>query len=371
MPTCPYCMEEIKLGARKCPHCQTSLELPEKDDERTVYILDKGLVRFGKFIAAALGVFIIIGVYVYGLELKDSIRKTSEAEFQVKRGILAIEEQRISLETKVNDINQKVARIVEIEKEVVRHRTDMQQNAARVKDLLDDIRQQKEVATQLVIEMRLLNPSEQATANAKRQERGISAERGKLWKVGANLRFYFMDGNEEQKALVRSAINEWGSYVNLTFTEIQSNEAEIRVSFKKVGSWGYQGTDALAIKKEEPTLNYGDLSKDSDTNRFLLLHEFGHILGLTHEFSNPSAGQVFNMKAVEEFARTAGWSKGYIEANFQPVQSYPGSRPYDPFSIMGYGALPKSFFVDPDKHSRPAVGLSDSDKKYIASLYPR
>jgi hypothetical protein len=48
MPDCPHCLEEIKAGARKCPHCQTPLELPSGAENATVYVLDKGLIRFGK-----------------------------------------------------------------------------------------------------------------------------------------------------------------------------------------------------------------------------------------------------------------------------------------------------------------------------------
>src|SRR5262245_34075176 len=103
MPTCPYCLEEIKAGARKCPHCQTSLEANQQSDGNVVYILDRGFIRFGKFIAAAFGAFLIVGAYIYGLEFKDAIEKTSQAKFEVRQGLAEIENQRAQLDSKIND----------------------------------------------------------------------------------------------------------------------------------------------------------------------------------------------------------------------------------------------------------------------------
>lgn len=101
------------------------------------------------------------------------------------------------------------------------------------------------------------------------------------------------------------------------------------------------------------------------------MHEFGHALGLVHEFQSPHAGVVFNRAAVLAFysAAPSRWAEKTIEHNVLDKAEYPGTRAYDPESIMNY-SLPPHLFV-PGKETRPGNELSESDKSYIASLYPR
>ena len=49
-------------------------------------------------------------------------------------------------------------------------------------------------------------------------------------------------------------------------------------------------------------------------------------------------------------------------------KAYPGSRAYDPESIMNYAFSPKLFV--PGNETSPSNDLSKSDKSYINSLYP-
>jgi serralysin len=50
------------------------------------------------------------------------------------------------------------------------------------------------------------------------------------------------------------------------------------------------------------------------------LHEFGHALGLIHEFNNPSAGGVIDVSAAEEMLKGPPnyWTKQDIEQFFLP-----------------------------------------------------
>jgi hypothetical protein len=371
MPSCPYCLEEIKAGARKCPHCQTSLEVtPETTN--TVYIVDKGLIKFAKFVGTVLTIFVLVGVYLFGFDIKETAKKTSEAEIEAKRALLEIERQRGALDLKTNEIEKKIVRIETLEREIAAHRDDTQRSAAEVKQLVLDIRGQKEIAGQIIVELRTLRPDESNVARASREEKGIAPERGKLWKNNSTLRIRFLDGSEEEKSLVRNAIKQWGEHVNLTFNEIRSGEAEIRISFKEDGSWSFIGTDALGLPQERATINYGIMAQltGPGTKMQNALHEFGHAIGLAHEFQNPSAGDVFKRAAVESFySSTYGWDKTTIERNVLAKAEYPGSRPYDPGSIMNY-SFPAQLFM-PGKQTKPGNTLSESDKRYVASLYPR
>lgn len=377
MPSCPYCLEGIKVGARKCPHCQTSLESVSDAGDSTVYVVDKGLIRFGKFVGAVLAIFILVGIYLFGLDIKKASEQTTEARIEVQMALLEIAQQKAKLDSKVAEIEKKVGRIETLEREILGHRQDTQKSAAQVKQLVLDLRRHREEAGRIMIELRTLGAGEAAVALSKRTERGIGVDRGKLWNIGSTLRFYFLDGEEPEKNIVRAAINQWAEHVNLTFTESASPDAEIRISFNQSGSWSSVGTDALGIPNGEPTLNYGYLHyyfKDRNAAMQNALHEFGHALGLVHEFQNPSAGEMFDRKATLAYFKLAPnhWSETKIMESvlnkFSEIE-YPGSRVYDPESIMNL-YFSRSLLL-PGKETRPGSALSKSDKAYVSSLYPK
>jgi hypothetical protein len=364
MPNCLYCLEEIKTGARKCPHCQTSLEPPAISDEATTYILDKGLIKFAKFAVSVLAIFVLVGIYLFGYDVKEAGKKTSEAEIQVQKALLEIERQRMALDAKIRTSEQRVARIETLESETAKYRDDTQRSAAEVKQLVLEMQQQKQEARQIIIELRTLGNTEATIAVAKREEKGIGADRGKLWKNGSTIKFRFLDGGEQEKAFVRLAIDEWSKHVNLVFKEVPSGDVEIRISFAHAGSWSFQGTDALGIPQDRSTLNYGTLrnTKDRGAAMQTALHEFGHTLGLVHEYQNPYAGEIFDRAATLAFflKPPQNWNQETIERNVLTKAEYPGKRPYDPESVMNH-RFPAELFIR-GKHVRPGNGLSNSDK---------
>ena len=81
----------------------------------------------------------------------------------------------------------------------------------------------------------------------------------------------------------------------LRFEWVESGPAEIRIAFRQGnGSWSHLGTFCRQITDDdEPTMNYGWLTPDSDDVelRSVVLHEFGHALGLIHEHQNPDGEQ--------------------------------------------------------------------------------
>jgi hypothetical protein len=331
--------------------------------------MDKGLIRYAKFVAAVLAVFVLVGVYLFGFDIKEASEKTAEAKIEVQKALLETREQ---IAEKLTEIEEKLTKIGELEAEIVVHREVTQSSAAEVKQLLADIRQQKAEASLIIVELRTLGAGERRAALAKRTELGIGAERGKLWENGSTVRFRFLDGEEAEKAIVRAAIRQWTDHANLIFSETDDPDAEVRISFKQPGSWSFIGTDALGIPPDQPTLNFGHLAEFTDPNAAMqnALHEFGHTLGLAHEFQNPAAGDVFDREAVLSFysASPYNWDEATITRNFFGKVEYPGTRAYDPESIMNY-SFPKELFVA-GKETRPGTELSESDKAYVRSLYP-
>ncbi len=371
MSSCPYCLEEIKTGARKCPHCQSSLESEQSATQNTVYVVDKGLIKFAKFASAVLAIFVLVGLYIYAIDIKEASESIDESESNISSALLKIKEHEIVINGLVSSISTKLSLIEQMEKEIADHKSVSEKSARQSLEILETIKTIAGEARELRDDMRLTG-GERQVADQQIEVREIPADRGKLWNIGSEVRYCFLDGEESYKTTVQDAIETWLQYANIDFVESCSGNAEVKVSFEQGGSWSYVGTDALGIEEDEPTINleYVKFDPDSSYARQTALHEFGHVLGLVHEFSNPSAGELFDRDAVIQyfFGPPNHWPVSQIEAMFFGKEDYPGSRPYDPTSIMNL-SVPESILL-PGKAVKPGTTLSESDKSYISSLYP-
>ena len=81
MKECDKCKQTIPDGAIRCHHCTSWVTTSPEDGERTVYILDRGLILYGRFVAGVLVVFLVVGVFFFGYDLKEA----SEAAHDAKR----------------------------------------------------------------------------------------------------------------------------------------------------------------------------------------------------------------------------------------------------------------------------------------------
>ncbi|MEO7159696.1 MAG: hypothetical protein ABIX00_04125, partial [Polaromonas sp.] len=103
------------------------------------------------------------------------------------------------------------------------------------------------------------------------------------WTVGSVITVRFLEGAPALQQRVRAVAEEWTKLANLTLDFRSSGPTDIRIAFVQGnGSWSYLGKICRRIPEPKPTMNYGWLTPTSpdDELRRVVLHEFGHALGL-------------------------------------------------------------------------------------------
>lgn len=187
----------------------------------------------------------------------------------------------------------------------------------------------------------------------------------------------FLDGDNIQRKKVEEKAHIWEQHANVQFKFGARIDADIRISFSLPGSWSALGTDALLhwyYPKYQPTMNFGWLKSSTPDKIYeqVVLHEFGHALGLIHEHQNPNAKPNWNVFAVYRFfsGYPNYWSKQQIDQNIFRRYSPRGidSTNYDPDSIMLY-MFPGFLFMD-GKGTKTNFTLSQHDKDFISKHYP-
>jgi Thermolysin metallopeptidase, alpha-helical domain len=89
MRSCPHCKAQIPNDAARCQFCTSWLDgikEPEKASSNSVvYIVDKDLLRFAKFSGSVLGVMIIVGSVLFGIDLKTTQKDTRSIRDEVAK----------------------------------------------------------------------------------------------------------------------------------------------------------------------------------------------------------------------------------------------------------------------------------------------
>ncbi len=197
------------------------------------------------------------------------------------------------------------------------------------------------------------------------------------WDRGAEIRVGFMEGAPTLHSRVRDVAEEWTGpkMANVKLDFVDAGPADIRVAFVQGnGSWSYLGTVCRQINRAKPTMNYGWLTPDSPDNelRRVVLHEFGHALGLIHEHQNPNRPIAWNRPAV--IADLSGppnrWTEAQIENNMFKHYDLDqlSATPTDSSSIMMY-PIPASWTTDGFSAGFNRE-LSETDQAFIRDAYP-
>lgn len=213
------------------------------------------------------------------------------------------------------------------------------------------------------------------SAIQKQHQLPTTGTRALLWPVGYTLKIRFLDGELKLRTKVERAIQQWVDSANLKLDFGDHPDAEIRISFKLLGRWAYIGTSCLAVPGSTPNLSYGaiDSSTPEDEFQMVMLHEFGHVLGLQHEHGNPASTLAWNKKTVyEKMEKTQHWTREMVDRGYFSIWApdyFPVHKVFDRTSIMMY-EIPAEFLRDGVTVDRNHE-LSPVDKQFIAALYPQ
>jgi serralysin len=197
------------------------------------------------------------------------------------------------------------------------------------------------------------------------------------WLQGEVIRVKFVGGDDVLRDRVRAVAERWTAedMAQLTLEWVDDDaEADIRIAFMEGdGSWSYLGIQCRDIPEDQPTMNYGwiDANSPDDEVQRVVLHEFGHALGLIHEHQNPEGGIDWNEPAV--IADLSGppnnWTLEQIRHNV--LDHYPREAVeasiVDRLSIMMY-PIPASWTNDGFSADLNA-DLSETDIEFIRSAY--
>ena len=213
-----------------------------------------------------------------------------------------------------------------------------------------------------------LRREQRVRAYAPGRERAISLI-GKQWNNGSTITIRFLSGTAAQKDMVREIAPEWTRYANLHFEFTDAPTALIRVTFDPDdGAWSYVGTDNLDIPLHAATLNLG--WQDDG----VILHEFGHMVGLSHEHQNPDGGIQWNEEAVirDLSGPPNFWNEEQIRHNV--LEKYSADQihgtKFDPDSVMLY-AFPNEWTIgDFETHENEKLSELDKDFVHSSVMYP-
>ena len=196
--------------------------------------------------------------------------------------------------------------------------------------------------------------------------------KGKYWEPGQDISIGFLEGTPDQLDLVRRVATTWTQFANLSFRftdhPTEAHYSPVRIAFRAGnGSWSYIGTDCRMASAGRPTMNFGWLDEA------VVLHEFGHMLGLGHEHQNPNSPIRWNKPQVYTDLGNAPnfWDHQTINHNIF-ARYAPGAvdtSPLDKDSIMLY-QVPSRWTLDGFSAGFNTF-ISPTDTAFVRRIYPR
>lgn len=204
-------------------------------------------------------------------------------------------------------------------------------------------------------------------------EQQIVGESTLMW-AKKQVLVYFMDDDGNMRDQVLRIANSWMPYSGIKFVRtFDQNASDIRVSFRTNGWWSYIGTGSTEIDKKDVTLSLDRLFQhDNAKIKTVILHEFGHALGLLHEHQNPFNNIKWRLSKLYEYYKNtyqvdSAWVKENVLEKYESLTGIYCEA--DLKSIMMY-MIPPELTEDSLTVPEP-LDLSILDKKYIQMIYEK
>jgi hypothetical protein len=217
------------------------------------------------------------------------------------------------------------------------------------------------------------------------------------WRPGDVVRVCFMPQTDAgARARVAAIANQWNganATVRLSFGSLssprvcsQTQASEVRVAFNSGdtgGDWSLVARESLdprIVAPDQPSMNIeirADRPLDSREFNGIVLHEFGHALGLLHEHQHPLARceSEFNLDVVYRVlaAPPFNWSRADIDYNIRLGGGFEDvvMTQFDRRSIMLY-SFPASYYrrgVSSACYHAPNYTISTGDREALRQAY--
>lgn len=202
-----------------------------------------------------------------------------------------------------------------------------------------------------------------------RSKRGVALEAA-LWPQFSTVRISLMEMTKEQEKFIKDNINKWAPYINLKleFTKELDGDIRIKADNDLLGGNSYYGTQGKQTAGAgEPTMNIGFKGGLNELNARVIMHEFGHALGLAHEHQHPENTLDLNFERIRKYHTEKNEPSAHEW--FFPFDSQTVvTSPYDQASVMHYTILKD--FRNSGHYVEGGSELSEGDKQFARKLYP-
>jgi hypothetical protein len=191
-----------------------------------------------------------------------------------------------------------------------------------------------------------------------------------LWDVGRDIYVRFLNGSTSLQNEVKKISKEWEKYANIKFVFIDHGESHVRIKFNDHFLCASIGVMANMYPQDQANVEIDTSGfKNRETIKGIVLHSFGHIIGLEHESAAPAAGRKWNINNIVINTSADSWDRKKIEHNI--IEPYSVSRSnsliVDDYSIM-YNSFPELWTNE--KYRPMNTKLSANDTQLIKELYP-